>query len=82
MSGPEGAEPAGERQVPFYCPYCGDEDLRPAGPAAGSWRCGACARAFELRFAGVAPGGGPGGGPGQAAVPVAGGAPGGGVPPP
>jgi hypothetical protein len=46
---------SGERQVPFYCPYCGDEDLRPAGPAGGSWRCGACARAFELRFAGVAP---------------------------
>ena len=45
----------GERQVPFYCPYCGDEDLRPAGPTAGSWRCGACSRAFELRFAGVAP---------------------------
>ena len=57
VSGHEGAEPAGERQVPFYCPYCGDEDLRPAGPTAGSWRCGACSRAFELRFAGVAPGG-------------------------
>ena len=57
MSGQEGAEPAGERQVPFYCPYCGDEDLRPAGAAAGSWHCAACARAFELRFAGVAPGG-------------------------
>ena len=50
-----GAEPAGERQVPFYCPYCGDEDLRPTGRAAGGWRCAACARAFELRFAGVAP---------------------------
>jgi ribosomal protein L37AE/L43A len=58
MSGRDSTEPAGERQVPFYCPYCGDEDLRPAGPAAGSWRCGACARAFELRFAGIAPGGG------------------------
>ena len=72
MSGREGAEPAGERQVPFYCPYCGDEDLRPAGPAAGSWLCGACARAFELRFAGVAPGS-------QDRVPVAGDAPGGGA---
>jgi transposase-like protein len=58
----------GERQVPFYCPYCGDENLRPAGPTAGSWRCGACARAFELRFAGVAA-------TGQADVPAAGGAP-------
>jgi ribosomal protein L37AE/L43A len=54
QSAPPGEE-AGERQVPFYCPYCGDEDLRPAGPGGGSWRCGACARAFELRFAGVAP---------------------------
>jgi predicted RNA-binding Zn-ribbon protein involved in translation (DUF1610 family) len=74
VSGHEGVEPAGERQVPFYCPYCGDEDLRPAGPAAGSWRCGACSRAFELRFAGVAPGG-------QDRVPVAGDAPGGEAPP-
>jgi hypothetical protein len=72
VSGREGAEPAGERQVPFYCPYCADEDLRPAGPAAGSWLCGACARAFELRFAGVAPGG-------QGHVPVAGDTPGGGA---
>jgi ribosomal protein L37AE/L43A len=69
VSGQEGAEPAGERQVPFYCPYCGDEDLRPAGAAAGSWRCGGCARAFELRFAGVSPSG-------QDRVPVAGDAPG------
>jgi transposase-like protein len=47
------SEPVGERQVPFYCPYCGDQDLRPAGPDGGGWRCGACARQFELRFAGV-----------------------------
>ncbi len=44
-----------DRQIPFYCPYCGEEDLRPAGPDGGSWRCGSCARAFQLRFAGVAP---------------------------
>jgi hypothetical protein len=46
---------SGGRQVPFYCPYCGEEDLRPSGPAGGNWRCAACARAFELRFAGLAP---------------------------
>src|SRR5262249_11837924 len=46
-----GTEPAGERQVPFYCPYCGGEDLRPARPAARGWRGGACARAFELPVA-------------------------------
>ena len=43
----------GERQVPFYCPYCGDQDLRPAGETGGSWECASCARAFTLRFTGV-----------------------------
>lgn len=52
---PPGQHSTGDRQVPFYCPYCGDEDLRPSGPAGGSWQCAACARAFELRFAGLAP---------------------------
>ncbi len=58
-SGLRGAAPPGQhgpdRQVPFYCPYCGEEDLRPAGAAAGTWLCAACARMFELRFAGLAP---------------------------
>jgi len=40
----------GERQVPFYCPYCGEEDLRPAGAQAGEWECAACARSFRLAF--------------------------------
>jgi predicted RNA-binding Zn-ribbon protein involved in translation (DUF1610 family) len=43
----------GERQVPFYCPYCGEEELRPAGSKAGDWACRACARSFRLRFTGV-----------------------------
>jgi ribosomal protein L37AE/L43A len=47
------AESGGERQVPFYCPYCGDQDLRPAGATGGAWQCASCARAFELRFTGV-----------------------------
>ena len=42
-----------ERQVPFFCPYCGEETLRPAGPDAGAWECDACARGFELRFVAV-----------------------------
>ncbi|MBO0769998.1 MAG: hypothetical protein J2P35_00915 [Actinobacteria bacterium] len=46
----EAPAPAGERQVPFYCPYCGEEALRPAGPKGGSWECDACRRGFELRF--------------------------------
>jgi transposase-like protein len=50
---PEGAAEAGERQVPFFCPYCGEEELRPAGSNAGDWECRSCARSFTLRFAGV-----------------------------
>jgi hypothetical protein len=54
-----------ERAVPFYCPYCGDEDLEPyveegVGPRQGAgmtrdggWHCRACARAFRLRFVGI-----------------------------
>ena len=25
------------RAVPFYCPFCGEQDLRPADPSG--WRC-------------------------------------------
>jgi ribosomal protein L37AE/L43A len=43
----------GERIVPYYCPYCGDEDLRPSEEGHGTWECRACARAFALRFVGL-----------------------------
>jgi hypothetical protein len=49
-----------------YCPYCGDEDLRPTivAPAAepagasrkpepGAWECRSCARVFSVRFLGL-----------------------------
>ena len=48
-----------ERAVPFHCPYCGEEDLWPHEPAAGSagsasghgaWECRACLRAFSVRL--------------------------------
>jgi transposase-like protein len=48
------------RAVPFYCPYCGDEDLRPHADESadterhGEWRCGSCTRVFALRFVGLA----------------------------
>jgi predicted RNA-binding Zn-ribbon protein involved in translation (DUF1610 family) len=45
--------PGGERAVPFYCPYCGDEDLVPDGDTAGAWGCRACTRHFTLRFVGM-----------------------------
>jgi ribosomal protein L37AE/L43A len=41
-----------ERAVPFYCPYCGDEDLEPY-ETDGGWHCRACVRAFRLRFVGI-----------------------------
>jgi transposase-like protein len=34
----------GVRAVPFYCPYCGEETIRPADPQG--WRCETCGRAF------------------------------------
>jgi transposase-like protein len=44
-----------ERAAPFYCPYCGDEDLRPseATEGHGAWECAACNRAFQLKFLGL-----------------------------
>ena len=55
-----------ERAVPFHCPYCGNEDLRPHETAEGSphgaWECRACLRAFTLKMLGlIAPRGAEGG---------------------
>jgi ribosomal protein L37AE/L43A len=36
------------RAVPFYCPFCGEQDLRPAEPAG--WRCASCERVFALEL--------------------------------
>jgi predicted RNA-binding Zn-ribbon protein involved in translation (DUF1610 family) len=47
------------RAVPFFCPFCGEESIRPWGddPDAGhgQWRCEDCTRVFALR---LVPGGG------------------------
>jgi hypothetical protein len=52
MSGGSGS--GGERVVPYHCPYCGDEDLRPSEEGGhGAWECRACARAFSVRFLGI-----------------------------
>lgn len=42
-----------ERAAPFYCPYCGDEDLRPSDAGHGAWECASCNRAFRLSFLGL-----------------------------
>jgi ribosomal protein L37AE/L43A len=36
-------------QPPFFCPYCGDEGLRPHGEQHGEWQCEACRQVFLLR---------------------------------
>jgi transposase-like protein len=41
------------RAVPFYCPYCGDEDLRPLGDSHGTWWCQSCRRAWTLKLVGT-----------------------------
>ena len=45
---------ASQRAVPFYCPYCGDEDLRHDEAGHGSWHCGSCTHVFRLSFTGIA----------------------------
>ncbi|RMI41741.1 hypothetical protein [Streptomyces triticirhizae] len=42
-----------ERAAPFYCPYCGEEDLRPSEAGHGAWECADCNRAFRLSFLGL-----------------------------
>jgi len=38
------------RAVPFHCPYCGDENLRPSEEGHGAWECHSCLRAFSLNM--------------------------------
>lgn len=40
------------RAMPYHCPYCADENLRPHGETHGEWECRSCLRAFRLGFIG------------------------------
>lgn len=42
-----------DRAVPFYCPFCGEEDLRPNEQGHDAWECASCNRAFRLAFLGL-----------------------------
>jgi transposase-like protein len=42
-----------QRAVPFYCPYCGDEDLQPYADKHGAWWCQSCRRAWSLSMIGT-----------------------------
>jgi len=41
------------RAAPLYCPYCGEEDLRPHESGHGAWECHACTRVFAVKFTGL-----------------------------
>jgi len=42
-----------ERAVPYYCPYCGGEDLRPHEDKHGAWECRECTRVFSVSLLGL-----------------------------
>lgn len=46
MTGPE-------RAVPYHCPYCAGEDLRPLGATPGAWHCRSCTRSFSVKYLGM-----------------------------
>jgi hypothetical protein len=48
------SEGAGERSVPFFCPYCGEEGLEPVG-GHGTWWCHDCNRRWTLKLVGAGP---------------------------
>jgi transposase-like protein len=41
------------RSAPLYCPYCGEEDLRPNESSHGAWECHSCVRVFSVKFIGL-----------------------------
>lgn len=44
---------ASPRAVPFYCPFCGEEDFVPSGEEPGRYHCHSCDRHWVVRFLGL-----------------------------
>ena len=40
------------RAQPFYCPYCGETDIRP-GADTGDYDCEVCDRSWSLSYHGL-----------------------------
>lgn len=40
------------RAQPFYCPYCGEQDIRP-GPEERTYECRTCTRTWRLEYVGT-----------------------------
>jgi predicted RNA-binding Zn-ribbon protein involved in translation (DUF1610 family) len=57
VSGPESGNSPTPRAVPFYCPFCGEQDIRPSEEGS-SYRCQVCDRTWEIRITRVGPGAG------------------------
>jgi hypothetical protein len=49
---PGNGHPGVQRAVPYVCPFCAEEDLRPADD--GRWHCRSCLRLFSVAFHGLA----------------------------
>ena len=41
------------RAAAMFCPYCGEEDLRPNAESHGAWECRGCQRVFSVKFLGL-----------------------------
>jgi len=41
------------RVVPYHCPFCSEEDLRPSEAAVGAWECRSCLRVFTVHLVGL-----------------------------
>lgn len=53
------SEPGGsgtQRAQPFYCPYCGEQDLR-LGEEQATYHCRTCDRLWKLEFVKLGGGG-------------------------
>jgi hypothetical protein len=46
-------EDSGGRSVPYYCPYCAGEDLRPSEESPRAWECRECTRVFSVTYIGL-----------------------------
>jgi hypothetical protein len=51
---PAAGKPAGHGAArPYYCPFCGEEDLWPHSAARAAWLCRGCTRVFTLTLIGL-----------------------------
>jgi ribosomal protein L37AE/L43A len=46
-----------QRAQPYFCPYCGEQDIRPAEEAS-TYHCSVCDRVWKLGFIGLGAKGG------------------------